>query len=218
MVLVGIPPIVANATNNVAMWVGTLGSAHGYREEILAHRRLVAYALPAALVGSVIGAVLLLRTPPHLFERLIPWLLLAATAAFVAGPRLVRLRGGAAQPSPLTAWQIALQVAIAIYGGYFGAGIGLMTLAVLAFSGLRTMNEMNGVKNILTTAITGIAVIPFALAGVVRWPVAAAMAAAAMLGGYAGARFFRLLPSRLVRWSVIAIGLAMTTYFFVRPS
>jgi uncharacterized membrane protein YfcA len=113
-------------------------------------------------------------------------------------------------------WQLALQFVVSVYGGYFGAGLGILMLAILSFSGLPNMNAMNGVKNVLSIVINGVAVIPFVIAGAIVWPVALLMAVFAMIGGYAGARFFRLLPSKITRAVVLTIALGMTTYFFVR--
>lgn len=213
LLFAGVPPIPANATNNAAMWVGTLGSARGYREEIRGVRRRLPPLLAVSIAGSVLGAVTLLLTPAATFERLIPWLLLFATALFAASPRLTRRTASA---PPHSGWQLAVQFCVAIYGGYFGAGMGIMMLAVLALSGLPTFNAQNAVKNVLAVAINGVALIPFAIARVVDWRFALPMAAIALLGGYFGARFFRRVPQRVARTVVIAIGAAMTVAFFIR--
>ena len=212
LLFAGVPAISANATNNAAMWVGTLGSARGYREEIRVHRRFLPPLLIVSVAGSVLGAVTLLLTPAATFERLIPWLLLFATCVFAAGPWLKR-RGAAPHHA---AWQLAAQFCVAVYGGYFGAGMGIMMLAVLAFSGLPTFNAQNAVKNVLAVAINGVALVPFAIARVVDWRFAVPMAALALLGGYLGARLLRRLPQRVARTSVIVIGAAMTVAFFIR--
>jgi len=214
LVFAGVPPISANATNNAAMWVGQIGSAHGYREEIVAHRALFVTAILVSIVGALIGATLLLMTPPHLFERLIPWLMLFATLIFAASPFLKRQ---VAEEKPRHApWQTALQFVVAIYGGYFGAGMGIIMLAILAFSGLPTFNAQNGIKNVLSVAINGVALIPFIIARIVDWRFALPMAAIALAGGYFGARFFRRLPQNVSRAIVIVIGATMTVVFFVR--
>ena len=207
------PAIPANATNNTAMWIGGLATARGYHEEIRAYRRVVVPALLVSLVGALLGALLLLHTPPKVFERMIPWLLLFATVVFAASPMLTRSGRSSQVHSPL---QLALQFCVSVYGGYFGAGMGILMLAILALSALPSMNAMNGIKNLLAVVINGIAVIPFALAGLVHWPVALSMAVFAMAGGYAGARFFRRIPSVITRRIVLAIAIAMTAYFFAR--
>lgn len=213
LLFAGVAPISANATNNAAMWVGTLGSARGYREEIRAQRRLLPPILIVSVAGSLLGAVTLLLTPAATFERLIPWLLLFATCVFAASPRLTRK--GPQTPHHAT-WQLAVQFGVAIYGGYFGAGMGILMLAVLAFSGLPNFNAQNAVKNVLAVAINGVALVPFAIARVVDWRFALPMAALALLGGYVGARVFRRVPPRVARAIVIAIGAAMTVAFFIR--
>jgi uncharacterized membrane protein YfcA len=213
LVLTGVPPIPANATNNTAMWLGVVASARGYREEIRSHRHLLVAAGLVSLVGAVIGAVLLLHTPPKLFVRMIPWLLLFATVVFALSP-LVKKRHEAARPH--TPLQLVVQFVIAIYGGYFGAGMGILMLVVLSFSGLPSMNAANGLKNVLAIVINGTAIVPFVIAGIIVWQVALVMAIFTMIGGYFGARFFRTVPSSITRVIVLCIGVAMSAYFFVR--
>lgn len=213
LLLVGVPAISANATNNAAMWVGTIGSARGYREEVAAHRGMLLPVVAASVAGSLIGAVGLLVTPPAIFERLIPWLLLFATAVFAASPWLT----GRSKPVPRHApWQIVAQFLVAIYGGYFGAGMGILMLAVLAFSGLPSFNAQNAIKNVLSVSINGVALVPFVIARAVDWRFALPMAAFALLGGYFGARVFRHVPQPISRVIVITIGATMTVAFFSR--
>ena len=213
LVFAGIVPISANATNNAAMWVGTIGSARGYREELREHRGLLLPAIVASVLGSLIGACLLLVTPQALFARMIPWLLLFATVVFAVSPYLTRNAPAIPRHAP---WQIAVQFAVAIYGGYFGAGMSILMLAVLAFSGLPSFNAQNAIKNMLAVSINGIALVPFVIARIVDWRFAVPMAVAAALGGYLGARFFRRVPQRISRLLVVAIGVAMTMVFFLR--
>lgn len=213
LLFAGVPAISANATNNAAMWVGTIGSARGYREEVSAHRHMLLPVVCASVAGSLIGACLLLFTPQALFVRLIPWLLLFATIVFAVSPRLTRGVRAAPRHAP---WQIVVQFFVAIYGGYFGAGMGILMLAVLAFSGLPSFNAQNAIKNVLSVAINGVALVPFVIARVVDWRFAVPMALIALLGGYFGARFFRRVPQPVSRAIVVAIGSAMTIVFFVR--
>lgn len=213
LVFAGVVPISANATNNAAMWVGTIGSARGYREEVATHRGLLLPVVCVSIAGSLIGACLLLVTPQALFQRMIPWLLLFATIVFALSPRLTR--GASAQPRHAP-WQLAVQFCVAIYGGYFGAGMGILTLAVLAFSGLPSFNAQNAIKNVLAMAINGVALIPFAVARIIDWRFALPMAVIALAGGYLGARFFRRVPQPLARAVVVAVGVAMTIVFFVK--
>ncbi|MBV8198748.1 MAG: sulfite exporter TauE/SafE family protein [Candidatus Eremiobacteraeota bacterium] len=213
LVFAGVAPISANATNNAAMWVGTIGSARGYREELAEHRGLLLPVIVASIAGAIIGACLLLVTPQAIFTRMIPWLLLFATVVFAASPYLTRNAPAVARHAP---WQIAVQFAVAVYGGYFGAGMGILMLAVLAFSGLPSFNAQNAIKNMLAVSINGVALIPFVIARIVDWRFALPMAVAAVLGGYLGARFFRRVPQRISRLLVVTIGIAMTMVFFFR--
>ncbi len=213
LVLAGVPPIPANATNNAAMWVGTIGGARGYWSDVKPHRRLLVSVLAVSAVGSLIGACLLLVTPAATFARLIPWLLLFATSVFAASPLLVKPhRGDPAHHG----WQLVVQFFVAVYGGYFGAGMGILMLAVLTFTGLPSFNATNGMKNVLSVAINGVALVPFLIARIVDWRFAIPMALVALGGGYFGARFFRRVPQTLARTIVIAIGATMTIVFFAR--
>jgi uncharacterized protein len=214
LVFAGIPPISANATNNCAMWVGTLGSARGYKEEIKEHRALILPVMAVSVVGALIGACALLLTPSTLFERLIPWLLLFATIVFAVSPWLVRREAGAVPKH--APWQLIVQFCVSIYGGYFGAGMGILMLAVLAFTGLPNFNAQNAVKNALSATINGVALIPFVFARIVDWQFALPMAVIALAGGYFGARFFRKVPQNISRIIVITIGLIMTALFFTK--
>ncbi len=213
LLFAGVPAIPANATNNTAMWLGVVASARGYREEIRTYRGVIVPALIVSLIGSLGGAMLLLHTAPKIFERLIPWLLLFATVVFALSPLLTKRHEARKVHSP---WQLAAQFAVSIYGGYFGAGMGILMLSILSISGLPNMNAMNGVKNLLSIVITGVAVVPFAIAGVINWPIALLMAVFAMAGGYAGARFFRRVPSHITRIIVLGIGAGMSAYFFAK--
>jgi uncharacterized protein len=229
LVLAGVPAIPANATNNAAMWVGTFGSARGYWSDVAPHRRLLVSVMVISSIGALIGACLLLLTPAPAFDRLIPWLLLFATTIFAASPYLRNVRVGErlarsanVTDSPLRVnpahhpIQLVVQFFVAIYGGYFGAGMGILMLAVLTFSGLPSFNATNGMKNVLSVAINGMALIPFLLARIVDWRFALPMAATALLGGYLGAKFFRRVPDVVARVIVIAIGCTMTVLFFWR--
>lgn len=214
LLLSGVPPIVANATNSAALWLGTVASARGYRREIAEHRHLLARVAAVSIVGGVLGALLLLRTPAHVFTALIPYLLLLATAVFALSPYLTKPHSGGARHHSY--WQLAAQFLVSIYGGYFGAGVSILMLAILAFSGLPSLNAMNGVKNFLAACINGVALVPFLLAGVIWWPQATMMALGAIIGGYLGARIGRRIAPQHLRRFVIAVGATMTVYFFIK--
>jgi uncharacterized membrane protein YfcA len=213
LVVAGVPSISANATNNAAMWFGTIGGARGYWSDVHPHKRMLYPVLAISVVGSLIGACLLLLTPAATFDRLIPWLLLFATAVFAVSPLLAKGHDGDPEHQ---SWQLIVQFFVAIYGGYFGAGMGILMLAILAFSGLPSFNATNGMKNVLSVSINGCALIPFLIARIVDWRFAIPMAVMALLGGYFGAKFFRRVPQTLARAIVITIGITMTIVFFLR--
>jgi uncharacterized membrane protein YfcA len=231
LISVGVPAVAANATTTLAMWPGSLSSAIAYRREILAIKSWFAALGAVSLVGGLLGGWLLVRTSNTRFLDLLPWLMLAAALTFTFGARAVaRLRGddtapvaavvapvspGAAHPRvPL--WILAFQLLIAIYGGYFGGGMGIMMLAGLAVAGMNDIHEMNGLKTLLAVVVNGMALIEFVLEGVIVWRLGIIMVAGGIVGGYMGAAYARRFPPRAVRNFVIVIAWVMTVYFFVR--
>lgn len=214
LLLTGMPSITANATNNTAMWFGTAASAAGYREELRETRAVNLRLVLSSAAGSMIGAVLVLITPEAAFTKAIPFLLLSATLLFIAGPHLVRKAGQPSETLTLPRWGQPAQFALGIYGGYFGAGVGIATLALLAQMGFTKIHQMNGIKTLLTSCMNGVAVLPFAIAGAIAWKWAAVMCGGAVLGGYLGARVARQLPPKRVRQVVIVVAVSMTAYFF----
>jgi uncharacterized protein len=214
LIAAGVPSIPANATNSAAMWVGTFGSARAYWPDVRPHKRMLYSVLAVSIVGSIIGACLLLLTPAATFDRLIPWLLLFATAVFAASPYLAKPH--ASNDPAHQWWQLVVQFFVALYGGYFGAGMGILMLAILAFSSLPSFNATNGMKNVLSVAINGCSLIPFLFARIIDWRFAIPMCAMALLGGYAGANIFRRVPGAVARAIVITIGVAMTFVFFLK--
>jgi uncharacterized membrane protein YfcA len=219
LLLTGIPPISANATNTVALWPGVLASVGAYRRELAVQRRGILLFSAISLTGGLLGALLLLRTREAVFEQLIPYLLLLATMVFATSPYLTRLArrlGGRREVGPMQrAGILLLYFAIAIYGGFFGAGLGILTLAVLSMLGLENIHEMNALKTLQAGLVNGIAVATFVLAGVVQWPIALLMATGAIIGGYGGASVARQIKPTYVRYTVIAISVSLTAYFFL---
>jgi uncharacterized membrane protein YfcA len=217
LLLAGVPPVVANATNATALWPGSVASVGAYRRELAVQRKGILLFSAISLVGGLLGALLLLRTSEAVFERLIPYLLLAATVVFAASPRitsLTRRLGG--EGGPLRRLVVlALYLAVAIYGGFFGAGLGILTLAVLGLLGLENIHEMNALKTLQASLVNGIAVAAFILAGIVDWPIALLMTAGAIAGGYGGAAIARQLNPAHVRLGVIILSVVLTAYFFV---
>ena len=212
LMFTGVPAVVANATGTVALLPGYMAGAWGFREDTqalpgLSMRRLVVLSL----VGGATGAALLLVTPDATFRRVVPWLLLAATALFAFGPRLRQLVTGHT-PSPLKA--VASVLSVTAYGGYFNGGLGILLLALFGLLGQTNLNAMNGLKNLVSALLTSIAVVIYAAGGVVQWPQALMMMVAATAGGYGGARVARRIPAHWMRRGIVATGLIMAAIFF----
>lgn len=221
LIFAGVPVVNANATSSVAVWPGTVASTVGYRRELADQRGLLVPLGLSSVVGGILGAVVLLHTPQATFAQLIPWLLLLATLLLIfGGPLVLRLRkrlGHSGGPTRAGIVGLSLmQVALGIYGGYFGGGMGFVMLAAMAFIGLENMHTMNGLKTALASCINGVAVATFVLAGAIAWPEAIVMLIGAILGGYGGAIYARRLAPRLIRRFTIVVACTMTLYFFVR--
>lgn len=222
LMLTGMPAVVANATNTMALWPGTIASVAAYRAEIAAHRADLPRLAALNLTGGLLGALLLLYIPEQRFEMLVPWLLLAATLLFAFSRRITawfrRHRAEEAATDPTRhLWSMALQFTIAVYGGFFGAGIGILMLALFALLGYQNIHEMNALKAFLSCLINLIAVVAFAVAGIIVWPVALMLMAASSIGGYGGAWLAKKVPDLWVRRFVLVCAVAMTIYFFVKP-
>ena len=217
LVFTGLPPIIANATSAVAVSPGYLGSTLGFRAELgaLPRARLVREGLVCA-VGGVCGALLLLVTPAKVFSAAVPWLLLFATVLFAAGPRLVaaRARRGAGEVHP-AARTLGL-LGVAVYGGYFNGGLGILLMALYTLTGEREVHTANALKNLNSLVLSLLSVAAFAWAGAIAWPQALVMMVAATLGGFAGARLARRLSAGIVRTVVVVTGVVMAVAFFVR--
>jgi uncharacterized protein len=212
LIWLGVPSIPANATNTVALVPGSLASVHGYRRELQgADRRVLALAVPS-LVGGIIGSVLLYRTPPEVFDRLVPILILFATLLFMGQEPIQRrfnLTAVHDARSHWLSWTMFYQLLVGIYGGYFGAGIGILMLAAFSLMGHTDIHQMNGLKNILAAIINGVAAAYFIWVGLVVWPDALVMAGGAVVGAMSGTRLARRLGRTAVRRIVIATGFVM---------
>lgn len=225
IVALGVPPLVANATSTVALWPAAVGSMWGYRRHLSGARRwVIRFTLPS-LAGGALGAWLLLRTGSHAFDRIVPFLVLGATVLFLAQEALIRRgsreagQAGEVSASPLPSppiWFFGSQFLVGVYGGYFGAGIGILMLAVLGIMGFRNIHTMNGLKNWGTLLLNGVAALAFALSGIVNWPVALAMAIGGILGGYGGARLAQRVGQAPVRRAITVIGFGAFVYLLFR--
>jgi uncharacterized membrane protein YfcA len=242
LVGLGVPALTANATSTVALWPGALSSMVGYRGELRGARAWVVRLTLPSVVGGAVGAWLLLRTPPDRFERIVPFLVLGATLLFQAQShimrRLARRRAtaaGSVSPDPaaqsvapsadesagndpqVAPWLfVAAQFAIGVYGGYFGAGIGILMLAGLGMMGFTNIHRMNGLKNWGAVCMNVVAASIFAFSGIVNWPVALAIAAGGLLGGYGGSRMAQRVGQQRVRRAIVVIGLASFLFLLVR--
>ena len=213
LVWLGLPSITANATSTVAIWPGSLGGMWGFRDELrTASPRLLMLAAPS-IVGGLVGALLLRMTPTSLFDRLVPLLILFATVLFAAqGPiqRVFRIGDLHDEDGGLGFYRVmAFQLLIGLYGGYFGAGIGILMLAALSIIGLSDIHQMNALKNMLALCINGVAAVYFVAMGMVSWPDVVLMAIGAIAGGIGGAGVARRIGRQGVRRIVIGIGLVM---------
>ena len=212
----GVAPIAANATNTVALWMGVTASTGAYRKRLDLSRRVMVPLAITSLIGGVAGAYLLLHTPAQTFLRVLPWLMLGATLLFVFGGRLGRSKEGLGRDISSNALVFAsvFELFVAVYGGYFGGGVGIVNLAMLAAIGMTDIHAMNALKVVLGGIINGVAVITFIVAGAVVWKQGTIMIAGALLGGYLGAHYALKLPQAWIRWFVIVVGTGMTVYFF----
>ena len=219
LIWLGVPPINANATNTVAIWPGTLGSLWGYRRELRGLDRRIYTLIVPSLIGGIAGAILLYRTPAGLFDAVVPVLIVFATLLFAAQETLQRrfnwMVSHPAAPHWLS-WTMFYQLLVGVYGGYFGAGIGILMLAALSLMGHTDIHQMNGLKNLLATCINGIAAVYFAFAGLVFWSDAIIMTAGAIAGGVTGAMFARRIGRVAVRRLVTVIGFAMALSLMLR--
>ena len=221
LLFTGASPRIANTTNTVALWPGSAASVGAYRKELSHHEPGFYSFIIASLLGGFVGAILLLVTPEATFGALLPWLLLFATLLFAFGRTVsnalrARIAIMNAPDFVLRATVPIIQFFIAVYGGFFGGGIGILMLAMLALSGMEDIHKMNALKTLLATCINGVAVIAFVLAKEVLWSQALLMIVGAILGGYFGAFYARKINPQLVRRFVVVVGSLMTIYFFIR--
>jgi uncharacterized membrane protein YfcA len=215
LIAAGVPPVSANASSTVALYPGGAASVWVYRHGLgpvcgLPLRPL----LIATLVGGLLGALLLLWTPTAVFDRVLPWLLLVATLALAFGRQAGIILRARYRAGPAAV--IGLQFVIGIYGGYFGGAVGLMMMAVWGLLDGADLKVLNAPRTVMVTAANTAAVVCFVIAGAVAWSLTLAMAAGALLGGYAGAWLGTRLPLVVVRIAVLAVAVGMTAVFFWR--
>ena len=225
MLAVGLPPVVANASNSVALWPGSLSGAWAYRKELARYKRYLVPMGIASFIGGAAGGLLLLAAGDARFAALIPWLLAFATLLFAFSPQLSialkRIRP--AQPAQTGAEHDAgsplgwlVQLLVSVYGGFFGAGMGILMMASLAIGGHEDVQHINALKNLLAAVIYSVTVVTFIVAGAVSWPHTLVMVITATLGGYWGASVARKIKGPWLRRMVIAVGIALTVYYFYK--
>ena len=212
LLFVGIAPVTANATSAVALWPAALSASLAYRRELEHSKHVLVPLAAASAVGGLIGAVLLLRTPNTTFARAVPYLLLGASLIFTFGRKIAA--GWRDRASPSSVCGVLFQFVIAVYGGYFGGGMGIVMLATLSLMGMTNIHAMNALKMLLGTLINLVAIVIFIAAGVVAWQPGIVMIVGATCGGYAGARVARRLDPEWVRRFALAAAWIMTALFF----
>lgn len=214
-----ISPALANATSTVALLPGSFAGAIGYRQELAPSKRFVLRMMLPSVAGGFLGAWLVGQDKAA-FEKLVPWLILTAALLFVVQAPISRwMKAHRPDHEAGPGLQIALvcfQFFIAVYGGYFGAGIGILMITTLSFMGVGDIHRVNAVKTFLAALINGASVIIFIKDDLVIWNFALAMAGSAIVGGYLGARVARRLPAAYVRYAVIAIGFGLSAFYFIR--
>jgi uncharacterized membrane protein YfcA len=220
LIWLGLNSVSANTTSTAAVWPGVVAGAFGYRHEVKTLPKRFFYFLAPSVTGGLIGAILLRLTPSATFDRFVPYLILFATFLFMIQDRIQRaVRSSHPEAHKSKGWFIGaniFQFIVGIYGGYFGAGIGILMLASFGILGLTDIHQMNGLKNILGAAINALAIVYFMLNGMIYWPDAGVLAAGTIAGGYAGVRVARKAGQKAVRAVVILIGLAMAVSLLMK--
>jgi uncharacterized protein len=220
LVWLGLDSVTANATSTVAIWPGTVGSTWGYRRELREAEPRYRVLIVPSLIGGIAGAMLLRRTSTSDFDHLVPFLILFATLLFMAQEAIQRRLGtsreGTHRGNKWLFGALFFQLLVGLYGGYFGAGIGILMLAALSIMGLTDIHEMNSLKVVFGGSINGIAAAYFIWAGMVKWPYVLVMAAGAILGGWGGAGTARRLGRATVRRIVVGLGFIMAISLFIK--
>ncbi len=217
LLAIGTPSVVANATSTVALVFGTSGSVYGFRRHLFSIREWLWRFVPVSLLGGLIGSWLLTVTSNEIFSRLVPFLILFATFLFLAQGLVARLTHrteDSPEHTPRIWPAIVFQFLVAIYGGFFGAGIGILMLATLGFIGLRDIHQMNALKNILGSLINVVAAVMFISRGLVDWPKVGIMSVGAIIGYYLGSHYSQKIPQVWVRRIVLVIGFGISAITF----
>jgi uncharacterized protein len=218
-VAAGLPPIWANATNSVALTPASLTAAWGYRREVKRHGRLALFLLGPGMAGGLVGAIILRNTPQRVFDAIVPWLVLGATLLILAQKLIVprnAAREDAGTNKSRLGWILFGQLLVGVYGGYFGAAMGIVMLGMYSLLHELTIHEANGIKNVISGSINCIASIYFIASGIIDYRAALLMAVCASSGGFVGARLTRRVPAAVARTIVVAIGFSFTALLAYR--
>jgi len=212
--------VLANGTSTVALFPASLTAIWGYRRDLVGTRPWIARLVLPSIVGGTLGALLVTQLPERTFAFLVPWLILIAASLFALQP-LIAKRLGIGRPHEQPSFStvvgvLVFQFLVGIYGGYFGAGIGILMLSALAMMGLSDIHMMNGLKSFLGSCINGSAVVIFIVTQTVEWQLAIAMSVAACAGSYGATLIAKRLPRPLIRGFVITIGFTLALYYFTR--
>lgn len=223
LILFGVPPVIANATSTLALVAGTSGSLYGFRARLHEVRPWLKTFIPVSLLGGWIGSYLLTRGSEQSFARLVPFLVLFATLLFmlqgvlrrrVAHHAVVEISGPMGKGRMPFLWAVIFQFFVSVYGGYFGAGIGILMLASLGFLGFTDIHQMNTLKNVLGSLINLVAALWFTGCGLINWPIMGVMTVGAVAGYFVGATYSQRLSQQHVRHLITAIGLIITVVMF----
>jgi uncharacterized membrane protein YfcA len=216
LIAAGLPPRVANMTNSIATWPGYLGSTFGFREELRSQQHRLPRLAAATLAGSVVGCVLLLVTPPDAFDAAVPVLVLLAAGLLAVQPAVARRVGEPVEDHPKARrFQLLAVFAASIYGGYFGAALGVIFLAVLALTIAEPLKRLNGLKAGLSVVDSTVSVVIFGLFGPVDWAAVAVAAPAALVGGYLGSHAAKRVDDQVLRISVVVFAVVVAVYLAV---
>jgi uncharacterized membrane protein YfcA len=215
LLALGYPALTANITNTIGIWPGYVASAAGFRSEIGDQRRRLLRLTPVGLAGGTAGALLLLTTSSTTFDRVVPWLVLGAAALFAAQPLLRRILDRDAPPRPRPVLLVAGVFAASVYGGYFGAAMGVMFLAVLGLALPVSLAHTSGLRAVLSMIVNGMAAVVFLIHGGLAWEAVGFLALGSLFGGFAGARLALALPAPVLRVVVVVIGVGTAVKLLV---
>jgi len=211
----GLPPVAANVTQGIALWPAQLPAAWVYRRELAKDARALGRQMIPALVGALVGALVMVNASDEAFIAVVPLLLAIAVVAIVLGPRTTDLMRWAFPGKRLGTATAVLLGAIGFYGGFFGAGMGFMLLAVLSAAAGSSIAHVNGAKNLMAFSIQSVAVVPMMLSGLADWVAVAFVLTGGIVGGWVGATLVRKLPEKVVRYGVAALGVGLTASFLL---